>query len=162
MSGLLKVDESVSVFIMPLGVCYDSQNTFHWCHPPLKEELTMVGEPELIQKADNDKKRKKEVPVEKKKKARKNLTLDLPKQQGTLDKWLKLKRVRFSKNVWLKSELHCITIPLTGYSLRQSPFYIKRLEQKQRMKQNHQKKVMTPRHLKRQQYIRETLAKYGD
>ena len=144
---------------MPLGVCYDGQNTFHWCHPPLKEELTMVGEPELIQKPDNDKKRKKEVPVEKKKKARKNLTLDLPKQQGTLDKWLRLKCVRFYNIVLLNQDG---VLPLKGYSLPQSPFYIKRLEQKQRMKQNHQKKVMTPRHLKRQQYIRETLAKYGD
>ena len=77
----------------------------------------IIPEPEQV--VNNPKKRKpaKELPVEKKKKAWKNLTSELPKQQGTLDKWLKRKQVRFSDIVWLN---HCIILPLTSYSLPQS------------------------------------------
>ena len=105
------------------------------------------------------KKRKtpKKVDEGKKKKARKNLTLELPKQQGTLDKWLKRKRLRFSNIVWLN---HCVILPLTGYSLPQSQFYLKRVEQKQRMKQRHLNRLMTPRRLNIQRHMRETLAKH--
>ena len=97
-------------------------------------------------KSDTEPKKSDEEP---KKKARKKLTLDIPKAQGTLDKWLykpkKPTRVRFSDRVMVKTVMPCFvgllstwtTIPIRGYSYPNSDFAMKRKRQRIAMKHNH-------------------------
>ena len=93
--------------------------------------------------------KKKKSDTEPKKRARKKLTLDIPKAQGTLDKWLykpkKPTRVRFSDRVLVKTVTPSFvgllstwtTIPIRGYSYLNSDFAIKRKQQRIDMKHRH-------------------------
>lgn len=103
---------------------------------------------------DLDKKRKrkapKKVPEASKKKVRKNLTLELPKPEGT---------VRFDTIVLVKCGKQQTMRLLKGYSCSDSLFARKRTYQKLRMHQNHQQRKLTPRRLKIQRHVHDTLAK---
>jgi hypothetical protein len=121
-----------------------------------------------------EKKRKHPKNVDKgsRKKVRKNLTLELPETQGTLDNWLyhptRPTRVRFEERVLVKNiiELDYVgllqswsMVPLRGYSLPNSDFLNKREQNKLEMKQRHQIRIQkkTPRRLKIRQHILDTL-----
>lgn len=101
------------------------------------------------------KKRKHQITAVKKKKARKNLTLVLPKTQGTLDNYFKPTRVRFNGYVLVKTRERVEE----GYSLPTSDFLRKRAKQKLNMKQRHQLPIekKTPRRVKIRQHVLETL-----
>ena len=105
------------------------------------------------------KKRKHQTTDVKRKKARKNLTLDLPKTQGTLDKYFKPTRVRFNGYVLVKICARVELVPLRGYSLPDSDFLRKRAKHKLNMKQRHQLRIekKTPRRVKIRQHVLETL-----
>ena len=87
------------------------------------------------------KKRKHQITAVKKKKARKNLTLVLPKTQGTLDNYFKPTRVRFNGYVLVKTRERVEQVPLRGYLLPTSDFLRKRAKQKLNMKQRHQLRI---------------------
>ena len=99
-----------------------------------------------------EKKRKatKKVPEASKRKVRKNLTLELPKQEGT---------VRFDTIVLVKCRKQKTMRILKGYSHSDSLFARKRTSQKLRMRQRHQQRALTPRRFKIQQHVRDTLAR---
>ena len=99
-----------------------------------------------------EKKRKatKKVPEASKRKVRKNLTLELPKQEGT---------VRFDTIVLVKCGKQKTMRILKGYSHSDSLFARKRTSQKLRMRQRHQQRALTPRRFKIQQHVRDTLAR---
>ena len=90
--------------------------------------------------------RQKKVLEATKKKARKNLTLELPK--GT---------VRFDNIVLMKLGKKQKILLLKGYP--SDEFRQKRQQQKQAMHQRHLQRNLTPRRLKRQQHVRDTLLK---
>ena len=104
--------------------------------------------------SDLDKRRKcktpKKVPKASKKNVRKNLRLELLKPEGT---------VRFDTIVLAKCGKQQTLRLLKGYSCSDSLFARKRTYQKLRMHQNHQQRELTPRRLKVQQHVRDTLAK---
>ena len=101
-----------------------------------------------------DKKRKhkapKKVPEASKKKARKNLMLELPKAEGT---------VRFDIIVLVKRGKRQTMMLLKGYSLPGSTFYKKRQQNKLYMRKRHQQREMTPKRMKIPQHVRDTMAK---
>ena len=101
-----------------------------------------------------DKKTKREapkkIPEAPKKKARKNLTLDLPKAEGT---------VRFDTIVLVKLGKRQTMMLLKGYSLPGSTFYKKRQQNKLNMRKRHQQREMTPKRMKIRQHVRDTMAK---
>ena len=70
----------------------------------------------------------KEIPVEKRKKAKKNLTLQLPKVEGT---------VRFAEIVLMKVGKHQKLLLLKGHSSPDGDFHKKRRQQKLNMKLSH-------------------------
>ena len=120
------------------------------------EEEQTTALPETNAELKKDKKRKRKAPKKaseaSKKKARKNLTLELSKPeflQGT---------VRFDDIVLVKVGERQ-TMLLKGYSLGNSLFARKRNYQKLRLHQKHQQRELTPKRMKIQQHVRDTLAK---
>ena len=113
-----------------------------------EKQTTPLPETNAELKQDNKRKRKapKKVPEAAKKKARKNLTLELPK--GT---------VRFDNIVSMKLGKKQKILLLKGYP--SDEFRQKRQQQKQAMHQRHLQRNLTPRRLKRQQHVRDTLLK---
>lgn len=105
---------------------------------------------------DQSKKRKpaKEILLEKRKKVRNNLTLDLSKPQGT-------KQVRFDEIVLMKvgKRRSSKLVLLRGYSPSYSTFYEKCQQNKLIMHKRHQERKLTPKRIKIQQHVRDTLAK---
>lgn len=119
----------------------------------LAEEEPTTPLPETTEDLGDDKKRKrkapKKVPEAVKKKARKNLTLELPK--GTL---------RFDNIVLMKLGKKQKILLLKGYPSNE--FRQKRQQQKQAMHQRHLQRNLTPRRLKIQKHVRDTLAKVNN
>ena len=121
------------------------------------EEEQTTPLPETNVELKQDKKRKRKAPKKaseaSKKKARKNLTLELSKPeflQGI---------VRFDDIVLVKVGERQTMMLLKGYSLGNSLFARKRNYQKLRLHQKHQQRELTPKRMKIQQHVRDTLAK---
>ena len=113
-----------------------------------------VGVPSPANYPTSDKRRKREAPKKipgaSNKKVRKNLTLELPNREGA---------VRFDTIVLIKTGKQQTMRILKGYSRSDSAFYKKRRLQKLNMHQRHQQRELTPRRLKIQQHVRDTLSK---
>ena len=109
------------------------------------EEEQTTPLPELKQDKKRKRKVPKKVPEAVKKKARKNLTLELPKGTVCFDN-IVLMKLGKSKILLLK-----------GYPSNE--FRQKRQQQKQVMHQRHLQRNLTPLRLKIQQHVRDTLIK---
>ena len=115
----------------------------------MAEEKT-VTLPEATVELKQDRKRKAPKKVSEASKKRKNLTLELPKPEGT---------VRFDEIVLVKVGQRQTMVLLKGYSSPNSAFYKKRRLQKLNMHLKHLDRAMTPRRLEIQQHVRDTLLK---
>ena len=127
---------------LPAKMCYDQNK-----QEPAADQTVVAHD---SANPNNKRKRKptKIIPLEKKRKVRKNLTLELPKQEGT---------VRFDEIVLVKVGGKQKMVRLKGYP--SNAFYKKRRLQKLNMHLKHLNRAMTPRRLKIQQHVRDTLVK---
>ena len=119
--------------------------------PPVAnaEEVQTTPLPETNAELKQDKKRKpkapKKVPEAAKKKAKRNLILEIP--TGT---------IRFDNIVLMKLGKKQKILLLNGYPSNE---FCQKRQQKQAMHQRHLQRNLTPRRLKIQQHVRDTLIK---
>ena len=139
---------------LPAKMCYDQNKK-----KPAADQTNVTHD-----SANPDNKRKREptkiIPEVKKKNVNKALTLEPPKQQGTLEGWFK-KHVRFDEIVLMKvRELRTSKLVLlSGYSLPNSAFYKKCQQNKLNMRKRHKQRELMPKQMKIKQHVCDTLAK---